>query len=90
MKVTIGEAGLKKTWQAEFPKTTKCKCGGEARIAFVAHEGLDVDDQKEPASRVHNLHSNEGKGNYWLHDCCAVAVYLCMECLAPTALYNQA
>ena len=95
MNVTLGKDGLVKTWQAEFPETTKCcRCKGEARIAFVAHEGMDKDDQpivpRDEAQYVVDLHDNEGKGGFWLHDCCAVAVYLCRECLKPTALYNQA
>lgn len=88
MKVTIGEKGLKKTHQAEFPKTTKCcKCKGVSRIGFVAHEGIDPElpDQKY----IVNLHDNKGKGSYWLHDCCAVAVYFCKDCLYPTVIYNQ-
>ena len=32
----------------------------------------------------------KGKGNYWLHDCCAVAVYFCKNCLKTTTLNNQA
>jgi len=87
MKVTIGEAGLTKTWQTKFPKTTKCKsCDGEARIGFVAHEAMDKDDKKP---HICSLHPNEGEGCHWLHDCCAVAVYFCRDCLNPTALYNQ-
>ena len=94
MKVTIGKEGLKKTWQGNFPGTTKCcKCGGSARIAFVAHEGMDKDDKLinpgEGIQFVCDLHENEGKGGFWLHDCCSVAVYFCRDCLNPTALYNQ-
>lgn len=88
MKVTLGKDGLTNTWQAEFPETTECcRCGGEARIGFVAHEGMDDDDKKVP--HVCGLHTNEGKGGYWLHNSCAVAVYFCRECLETTALYNQ-
>jgi len=88
MKVTIGKDGLTKTWQVEFPETTECcRCGGEARIGFVAHEGMDDDDRK--VEHVCRMHQNEGKGGFWLHDCCAVAVYLCKECLEPTAICNQ-
>jgi len=88
MEVTLGKEGLKKTWQAEFPETTKChKCKGEARIGFVAHERMSDNDADKPV--VCNLHANEGKGNFWLHDACAVAVYFCRECLDTTALYNQ-
>ena len=96
MKVTLGKKGCKKTWQAEFPKTTKCcLCKGTARIGFVAYEGMDADDKAEwPRDYVQfvsDLHKNEySEGGYWLHDCCAVAVYFCKECLNPTSLYNQA
>ena len=86
MKVTLGKAGLTTTFQEDFPETTKCcRCKGEARIGFVVHEGSPGDKQKFLCS----LHKNEGKGGYWLHDCVAVAVYFCRECLEATALYNQ-
>lgn len=88
MKITIGKAGLKKTWQIPFPETIMCwHCEGNARIAFVAHEHLTKGDT---GPYVWGLHKNEGKGGYWLHDCCAVAVYFCCDCLEPAALYNQA
>ena len=90
MDVTLGEAGLSKTWQAQFPPKTLClRCGGDARIAFVAHEGLD---HTETGEMVWQIHPNEGAqgGSYWLHDACAVAVYLCEDCLEPMALFNQA
>jgi hypothetical protein len=88
MKITKGKEGLTKTWQKDFPETTKCcRCSGEARIGFVAHEGFDGEYGIE--SFICSLHKNEGKGNYWLHDACAVAVYFCKDCLETTALYNQ-
>ena len=88
MKVTIGEKGLKYSWQNEFPKTIECcQCGGTSRIGFVAHEGMDKADLKIP--HICGLHDSKGKGNFWLHDCCTVAVYFCRDCLEPTALYNQ-
>ena len=87
MKITFGKDGLEKTWQGKFPETTKCcRCAGEARIGFVAHEHISEDDTKP---FLCDLHSNGGKGDFWLHDCCAVAVYFCKECLESTALYNQ-
>lgn len=86
MKVTLGKKGLSQSWQAEFPEETECcRCKGVARIGFVASEETDP---KEPV--VCALHKNKGKGGYWLHDLCAVAVYFCRECLETTALYNQA
>lgn len=95
MKITLGKDGLSKSWQAKFQETTKCcHCKGEAMIAFVAHEGMDKDDSpvfpRNHTQFVVDLHQNEGKGGYWPHDCIAVAVYLCKDCLNPTALYNQA
>ena len=88
MKVTLGKDGLTKTWQAEFPETTECcRCQGEARIGFVAHEGMNDDDRE--TEHVCGMHQNDGKGGYWPHDCIAVAVYFCRECLETTALYNQ-
>jgi len=95
MKITLGKEGLNKTWQKNFPETTKCcYCDGESRIGFVAHEAMDKDDKaifpRNFNQFVCNLHENKGKGEFWLHDCVAVAVYFCKECLKPTALYNQA
>lgn len=88
MKVTLGEAGLEKTFQAKFSKETECvHCKGTARIGFVAHEGID--ETVIHPRLVRDIHENEGKGGYWLHDCCAVAVYFCKECLKTTALCNQ-
>ena len=91
-EVIIGEKGLSKSWQAEFPKITKCcKCKGEARIGFVVFESFKKGKTPEEQEFVCNLHENKGGsgGDYWLHDCCAVAVYFCKKCLNPTALYNQ-
>ena len=88
MEVTLGKEGLEKTWQAEFSETTDCVwCGGDSRIGFVAHEAMTKADK---GPYVCGLHPNNGKGSFWLHDCCCVAVYFCRECLKTTALYNQA
>ena len=84
MKTYLGEKGLKKTWQKNFTKETPChKCGGNARIMFVAHEEKEKD-------YVCNLRRNGGKGNYWVHDAIACAVYLCEDCFEATAEINQA
>lgn len=89
MQVTIGKEGLTKTFQADFPEDTKCvHCEGESRIGFVAHEHMTDGDRDGPW--VCNLHPNDpGGAGYWLHDCCAVAVYFCKKCLKTTSLYNQ-
>ena len=85
MKVELGDKGLDKSFQKEFPKETKCGyCGGDARIAFVAHE------QNNKGAFICEMYHNDPKGEgYWFHDACAVAVYLCKKCLKPTALANQ-
>ena len=38
-----------------------------------------------------SLYPNKGGegGDYWVHDLCAIAVYMCKNCLEPTGLYNQ-
>ena len=84
MKVVIGENGRAKTHQGEFPIEVTCKCGGVARMAFVAHEV-----ECEP-SFVYSLHDNGGKGDYWPHDACSVAVYFCKECFEAVTKFNQA
>jgi len=90
MKVTLGNAGLKYTWQTKFPLATKCcKCKGKARIGFVTHEGID--EMLSFKDYVCSLHKTKGKkGNLWVHDCISVAIYFCRDCLEATALYNQA
>lgn len=88
MKVLLGKEGLDATWQAEFPETTKCAyCKGDCRVGFVVHEQYSGTPGE---GHVCDLHENGGPGNFWLHDCCAVATYFCKDCLKPTSLYNQA
>ena len=87
--VEIGEKGLNNSWQAPFEKITECDCGGEARIAFVASEHPSEEEKGKPmAEAVPNLHENK-PGEMWPHDCIAVAVYFCKECLKPVAKFNQ-
>jgi hypothetical protein len=88
MEVELGEKGTDKTFQKEFPKEIKCcKCGADARLAFVAHEKKE--GFKGPY--VCNLYKNDPEGEgFWMHDACCVAVYLCKKCLEPTAIANQA
>lgn len=85
MSVTLGEAGLGKSFQVDFPRTTLCVyCGGDTRIGFVAHE-LDG------PPFLSDMHPNDPEGEgFWLHDAGSVAIYFCKRCLNPTALYNQA
>lgn len=86
--------------QADFDKTIECvRCQGEARIAFVAHEGTDGVQPVEGRELcldsngqefVCSLHPNEPKGSgYWPHDCVSVAVYFCTKCSRTSSRYNQ-
>jgi len=86
MEIYKGETGLEETWQEPFPSVVKCPhCGGKARIIFVAIE------KEEPKGQyICDLRENGGKGDYWFHDACAVAVYLCKDCFEITGLENQA
>jgi len=90
-EVVIGKEGLGHSYQAPFPETTPCvHCLGISRVGFVAFENRSLEPINEQQF-VTNLYPNDPNGEgYWLHDCCAVAVYLCTKCLNPTALYNQA
>ncbi len=88
MKVYLGKTGLDKSWQKSFPEITVCrKCGGKARIMFVAFEG---DRIKYFKKYVCDLRGNGGEGDYWVHDAIACAVYLCVDCFEPIAELNQA
>ncbi len=100
MQVTLGEKGLGKTQQADFPETftephisRRSKggdCDGEFRIAFVAHEDFDRDLPAEEQKFVCDLHVNRyHDGEAWLHDVCSVAVYFCKKCLKATVHWNQ-
>jgi len=85
MKIYLGKTGLNKTWQEPFPEITKChKCGGKANIMFVGFEGRKLNQY------ICNLKENGGKGDYWVHDAIACAIYLCADCFEPIILLNQA
>lgn len=85
MKVVIGKEGLKYIWQDKFEEEVQChKCKGIARIMFVATEEMG------DTNFISRIHENKGKGGYWIHDACSVAVYLCKECFTAVAIINQA
>ena len=68
MEVYKGTAGLGQSWQNNFEPPTKCSCGGEARIAFVAIEKY-ARHSKGPRF-IQNLHKNElEKGLFWRQVC---------------------
>ena len=86
MKVTIGKAGLSKSFQDEFPHSVECPhCArGNAIVAFVAHEGFD---KKKLARTVCSDRPIAAK--VWPHDLIACAVYICTSCGEATAIWNQ-
>jgi hypothetical protein len=88
MEIYLGKRGLLNSWQDPFKATEKCyKCGAKAKIMFVASEGFE----KEEKEYLCDMHRTTGKeGGLWLHDACAVAVYLCPKCFEATAIVNQA
>lgn len=86
MKIYLGKAGLDKSWQVLFPEVTHCnQCGGKARIMFVAFE-----KRGQKGKYICDLRENGGKGDYWVHDAIACAVYLCADCFSPITILNQA
>jgi len=89
MKIFKGETGLDQSWQQPFLPEIKCKnCDSKARIMFTAIEG---NGQEGKGEYICDLHETTGKpGGLWLHDACAVAVYLCEHCFEVSAEINQA
>ncbi len=83
MLVTLGKRGLTESYQEDFPETTKCAyCGNIARVAMV---GIEEDSDDTAVICEHNPND----GGSWLHDLCAVAIYICEDCADMTTLYNQ-
>jgi hypothetical protein len=80
-------------------------CKEKARIAFVAFESANkpyevvgttsesvgIPSESSGKPFVCDLHKNnlDDKGDFWVHDCVAVAVYFCTKCGETTAIMNQ-
>jgi len=77
----IFEQSSKGGWGTMPPSNKKQKSIHGKKIKFVCdlHRN-DPPKRNGERTRV---------GGYWLHDCCAVAVYFCTKCLNTSALYNQ-
>lgn len=76
-----------RSWQGPFPDVTECcRCGSPARIAISVSERLNPKDTSDRL--LYKAHPNKEHA-MWPHDAIAIAIYLCMECLEPTALFNQ-
>lgn len=95
MKVELGNKGLQNSWQEPFPEVVKCvHCGERAAPAVCLQE-----DGKPEGDYICNVeHARLGPlvatgkppKELWPHDAAAFVVYLCLKCLKPTALFNQA
>ena len=82
MEIVIEQSKLQGklvTYQQPIPNVLKCrKCKGEARIIMLVH-----DDKKE-------LVVERPKGvRVWPHDSSVTYIYLCTECGAMRATWNQ-
>jgi hypothetical protein len=94
MKIYKGETGLNESWQSPFSPNIKCKkCGGNARIMFVAIENEREQEEfitQDKTGFICDIYENMKDNKYWVHDACAVAVYLCEDCFEVNAEINQA
>lgn len=90
MKVTIGKAGLSKSFQEEFQRDVECPhCArGNALIAFVAHEGFDKKKLAAIVARRERAvcFDRPIAAKIWPHDLMACAVYICTSCGEATAI----
>ena len=88
MKTYLGKTGLHETWQEDFKETIECQnCKEQAKILFVGCEN----ERGNGIKFACDLHETTGKeGELWLHDACAVAIYLCPHCFEITGEINQA
>lgn len=87
MRVETGNKGLGNSHQTPFPETVECMCGGIAKPAVsIMEEGTENDHIYD----LRNAWEGDKSGNLWPHDATAFTIYLCLKCLEPTALFNQA
>lgn len=84
MKVTVEQSKMAFyvrawTWQAPFPLEQKCKkCRQTSTlIMLVGDDNKELVDQRMPEVKV------------WPHDASTWAIYLCTNCGAARALWNQ-
>ena len=83
MRVIKNEEGLEYSWQDKFPASTRCSCGGQGKIAFVA-----IEDGEENDGYVCDFRPEDT--DLWPHDAIAVAVYICKKCMNTISKMNQA
>ncbi len=92
MIVELGNKGLENSWQAPFPESVDCvHCKGIALpVVCLMEEGKTGPEGDFICNLPHPGTSRGKHASYWPHDAAAFAVYLCLKCLEPTALFNQA
>lgn len=83
----VGKDGLDNTFQKTFDEITKCvHCGNDAKIAYTLRENMQEDEKICDLRKDKIAQTND----YWPHDCCAFATYICPSCAEVTTLHNQA
>ncbi len=86
--VKLGLKGTDDSYQNKFDDEVSCvHCSSKARLAFVMKEKY-IEDQDD--THLCDLYENHDGGKLWPHDLTSFAIYLCGECLEPTAKFNQA
>jgi hypothetical protein len=89
VEVFYGSGAAEISFQSPFPTEVECvHCGCDARMAMVVAES-GPPKQTEHLCRLYE-NDMRGEGGFWVHDCCAVAIYFCKKCAEVTALMNQA
>lgn len=82
MEIVIEQSKLSKklpTYQKEIPQRVKCrKCKETAQIIMVVHDDKQNIVRERPA-----------EVKVWPHDCSFTYVYLCTNCGAMRAIWNQ-
>jgi hypothetical protein len=94
--ITFGDDGIIKSWQGDFEERVKCnKCSGKCVPAVNFQEKLIEEDDKLCENTVASVYDwNRGrlkdKSKFWLHDYCAIQIYICRKCLNAEVKWNQA
>jgi hypothetical protein len=89
----VGPKAETLTMQAPFEPTIKCaKCGREANLACTFIENFNKSESVEE-NQKHFIAGNEPDKDkeWWPHDVCAFAIYLCpnVKCATATARWNR-
>lgn len=82
MEIVIEQSKLQKerfTYQQEIPSAVKCrKCKGDATLMVEMHDNEQLIRRQRPKNV-----------NVWPHDALVIHIYLCTNCGAMRATWNQ-